>query len=337
MTENTATRMRFRHAVRAAIAEEMLRDERVFLIGEEVGHYQGAYKVSEGLLAQFGDKRIIDTPIAECGFAGLAIGAAMVGLRPIVEFMTWNFSAVAFDQLLNNAAKLRQMSGGQLCIPIVFRGPNGSARQVGAQHSQAMEHFYTHIPGLKVVAPGTPADAKGLLKASVRDDNPVVFLESETLYQFEGDVPGDDELLVPLGVGRVARAGSDATIISWSRMLQVSLQAAERLAAEGIDCEVVDLRTLRPLDEQIILDSVAKTHRAVVAYEGWPYGGVGAEVVDRIQRLAFDELDAPILRVTTLDVPMPYNAHLEQHVIAQPDRIIAAVKEVSYARSSWRA
>lgn len=327
------SRMRLRNAVRAAISEEMERDDRVFLIGEEVGHYQGAYKVSEGLLDKFGEKRVIDTPIAECGFAGLAIGAAMVGLRPIVEFMTWNFSAVAFDQLLNNAAKLRQMSGGQISIPIVFRGPNASARQVGSQHSHAMEHFYTHIPGLKVVAPATPADAKGLLKTSVRDDNPVVFLESETLYQFEGEVPDDEDYLVPLGVGHIAREGADATIISWSRMLQVSLQAAEQLAADGIECEVIDLRTLRPLDEQLIIDSVRKTHRAVVAYEGWPYGGVGAEVVDRIQRLAFDDLDAPVLRVTTRDVPMPYNARLEQYVIPQADRIIAAVKEASYARS----
>jgi pyruvate dehydrogenase E1 component beta subunit len=324
------TEMRYREAVRAAMAEEMERDERVYLIGEEVGHYQGAYKVSEGLLARFGEKRVIDTPIAEAGFAGLGIGSAIAGLRPIVEFMTWNFSAVAFDQILNNAAKLRQMSGGQLTVPIVFRGPNGSARQVGSQHSHAMEHFYCHVPGLKVVAPSTPADAKGLLKAAIRDDNPVVYLESETLYASKGEVPDDDDYVVPIGEGVVAREGSDVTIISWSRLVHVSLQAAEQLAGEGIDCEVIDLRSLRPLDEEILVRSLKKTHRAVVAYEGWPYGGVGAEIVDRLQRLAFDDLDAPVLRVTTRDVPMPYNAALEQYVIPQADRIVEAVKQVSY-------
>lgn len=321
--------MRFREAVREAIAEEMERDERVFLMGEEVAQYQGAYKVSEGLLERFGEKRVIDTPITEAGFAGIGIGAAMVGLRPIIEFMTWNFSAVAFDQILNNAAKLRQMSGGQLSVPVVFRGPNASARQVGSQHSHAMEHFYVHVPGLKVVAPATPADAKGMLKAAIRDEDPVIFLESETLYSIKGDVP-EGEHLVPFGKGRVAREGKDCTIISYSRMVHVALDAAEQLAAKGIDCEVIDLRSLRPLDEDILVASISKTHRAVVAYEGWPYGGVGAEVVDRIQRLAFDELDAPVLRVTTLDVPMPYNAKLEQHVIPQADRIVAAVESVTY-------
>ncbi len=323
--------MRYREAVREAIAEEMERDSRVFLMGEEVAQYQGAYKVSEGLLERFGEKRIIDTPITEAGFAGIGIGAAIVGLRPIIEFMTWNFSAVAFDQLLNNAAKLRQMSGGQLSVPIVFRGPNGSARQVGSQHSHSMEHFYVHVPGLKVVAPATPADAKGMLKAAIRDDDPVLFLESETLYSVKGDVPEGD-YVVPFGKGRIAREGKDCTLISYSRMVHVCLEAAEALAAKGIDCEVIDLRSLRPLDEEILVQSISKTHRAVVAYEGWPYGGVGAEVVDRIQRLAFDELDAPILRVTTLDVPMPYNAKLEQHVIPQADRVIAAVEAVTYRR-----
>jgi pyruvate dehydrogenase E1 component beta subunit len=322
--------MRFREAVRAAMAEEMERDERVFLMGEEVGEYQGAYKVSEGLLQRFGDKRVIDTPIAEAGFAGLGIGAAMAGLRPIIEFMTWNFSAVAFDQILNSAAKMRQMSGGQLCVPIVFRGPNASARQVGSQHSHAMEHFYAHVPGLKVVAPATPADAKGLLKASIRDDNPVIFLESETLYALKGEVPDDPEALVPIGQAKVVREGTDATIVSWSRIVQVSLQAAEALASEGIDCEVVDLRSLRPLDEDSVIASVQKTHRAVIAYEGWPYGGVGAEIVDRIQRRAFDALDAPVLRVTTRDFPMPYNAALEQYCIPQVERIVEAVKQVAY-------
>jgi pyruvate dehydrogenase E1 component beta subunit len=324
------TEMRFREAVRAAMAEEMERDDRVFLMGEEVGQYQGAYKVSEGLLERFGDKRVIDTPIAEAGFAGLGIGAAMVGLRPIIEFMTWNFSAVAFDPILNSAAKMRQMSGGQLAVPIVFRGPNGSARQVGSQHSHAMEHFYAHVPGLKVVAPATPADAKGLLKSAIRDDNPVLYMESETLYGLKGDVPDDAEALVPLGVGRIAREGTDCTLVSWSRIVHVCLEAAAQLEQEGLSVEVIDLRSLRPLDEQILVDSVKKTHRAVVAHEGWPYGGVGAEIVDRIQGRAFDELDAPVARVTTLDFPMPYNARLEQYCLPQPDRIVAAVKAVSY-------
>jgi pyruvate dehydrogenase E1 component beta subunit len=324
------TEMRYREAVRAAMAEEMERDERVFLMGEEVGHYQGAYKVSEGLLARFGEKRVIDTPIAEAGFAGLCVGAAMAGLRPICEFMTWNFSAVAFDQILNNAAKLRQMSGGQITVPIVFRGPNASARQVGSQHSHAMEHFYTHVPGIKVVAPATPADAKGLLKAAIRDDNPVLYLESETLYALKGEVPDDPELTVELGSGRVAREGKDVTIVSWSRIVHVALEAAEALKKDGVDAEVIDLRSLRPLDEELVFTSVRKTHRAVVAYEGWPYGGVGAEIVDRVQRACFDMLDAPVERVTTRDFPMPYNAALEQYCIPQADRIVEAVRKVSY-------
>src|SRR5262245_54183446 len=254
------------------------------------------------MLERFGEKRVIDAPITESGFTGISIGAAMVGLRPIVEYMTWNFSAVAFDQILNNAAKMRQMSGGQLHVPIVLRAPNGSARQVGSQHSHAMEHFYTHVPGLKVVAPATPADAKGLLKTAIRDDDPVLYMESETLYQLKGEVPDDPDRLVPMGVAAVAREGTDVTIVSYSRMVHVSLEAAAALEKEGISAEVVDLRSLRPLDEETILRSVTKTHRAVVAHEGWPYGGVGAEIADRIQRLAFDELDAPVLRVTTLDV-----------------------------------
>jgi pyruvate dehydrogenase E1 component beta subunit len=321
--------LRFREAVREAIAEEMERDERVFLMGEEVGAYQGAYKVSEGLLEKFGEKRVVDTPITEAGFAGVGVGAAIVGLRPIIEFMTWNFSAVAFDQILNNAAKLRQMSGGQLSVPIVFRGPNASARQVGSQHSHAMEHFYAHVPGLKVVAPATPADAKGMLKAAIRDDDPVVYLESETLYALKGEVP-DGDVLVPFGQARVAREGKDCTIVTYSRMVHVCVEAAEALAKEGIDCEVLDLRSLRPLDEGALAASVRKTHRAVVAYEGWPYGGVGAEIVDRIQRLAFEDLDAPVLRVTTLDVPMPYNARLEQLCVPQADRVAQAVRQATY-------
>jgi len=322
--------MRYREAVRAAMTEEMERDDRVYLIGEEVGHYQGAYKVTEGMLDKFGEKRVIDTPITESGFTGISIGAAMVGLRPIVEYMTWNFSAVAFDQILNNAAKLRQMSGGQVHVPIVFRAPNGSAKQVGSQHSHSMEHFYAHVPGLKVVAPAFPADAKGLLKTAIRDDDPVLFMESETLYGIKGEVSDDPELMVPFGVANVVREGTDVTIVSWSRMVHVSLEAAAALENEGISAEVIDVRSLRPLDEETIVRSVQKTHRAVVAYEGWPYGGVGAEIVDRIQRLAFDELDAPVLRVTTLDYPMPYNARLEAFVIPQSPRVVTAAKSVLY-------
>jgi pyruvate dehydrogenase E1 component beta subunit len=307
--------------------EEMERDDRVFLMGEEVGHYQGAYKVSEGMLDKFGERRVIDTPIAEAGFAGIGIGAAMVGLRPIIEFMTWNFSAVAFDQILNNAAKVRQMSGGQFNCPIVFRGPNASARQVASQHSHAMEHFYATIPGVKVVAPAFVDDAKGLLKAAIRDDNPVLVMESETLYSLKGEVP-DDLDIVPIGKARIAREGTDCTLVSYSRMTHVALEAAAALAKEGISVEVLDLRSLRPLDEEALIASVMKTHRCVVVHEGWPYGGVGAEIADRVQRLAFDWLDAPILRVTTMDVPMPYNAKLEQLCVPQPDRVIAAVKRV---------
>ena len=311
------------------MVEEMERDDRVFLMGEEVGHYQGAYKVSEGMLDKFGEKRVIDTPIAEGGFTGIGIGAAMVGLRPIIEFMTWNFSAVAFDQILNNAAKLRQMSGGQFNCPIVFRGPNASAKQVGSQHSHAMEHFYATIPGLKVVAPAYPSDAKGLMKAAIRDDNPVLVMESETLYSVKGEV-ADDQDAVPLGRANVVRQGRDVTVVAYSRMTHVAMDAAAQLEKEGVSVEVIDLRSLRPLDEDTLINSVEKTHRCVMVHEGWPYGGVGAEVADRIQRLAFDALDAPILRVATLDVPMPYNAKLEQLCIPQPDRVVAAVKRVLY-------
>ena len=319
--------LRYRDALREAMIEEMERDDRVFLMGEEVGHYQGAYKVSEGMLEKFGERRVIDTPIAEGGFAGVGIGAAMVGLRPIIEFMTWNFSAVAFDQILNNAAKLRQMSGGQFNCPIVFRGPNASARQVGSQHSHAMEHFYATVPGLKVVAPAFPADAKGLLKAAIRDENPVLVMESETLYGVKGDVPDEVEP-IELGRAQIVRRGKDLTIVAYSRMTHVALEAAKALEGDGVDVEVVDLRSLRPLDEATIVDSVARTHRCVVVHEGWPYGGVGAEISDRVQRLAFDDLDAPVLRVTTLDVPMPYNAKLELACMPSTARVIEAVKRL---------
>jgi pyruvate dehydrogenase E1 component beta subunit len=322
-----ARSVRYREALREAMIEEMERDERVFLMGEEVGHYQGAYKVSEGMLDKFGSKRVIDTPIAEAGFAGVGIGAAMVGLRPIIEFMTWNFSAVAFDQILNNASKLRQMSGGQFDCPIVFRGPNASARQVGSQHSHAMEHFYAHVPGLKVIAPAFPADAKGLLKSAIRDDNPVLVMESETLYGVRGEVPDGDQV-VPLGKAQVVRPGTDVTIVAYSRMTHVVLEAAAALEKLGISAEVVDLRSLRPMDEETVVASVERTHRCVVVHEGWPYGGVGAEIADRVQRAAFDALDGPILRVTTLDVPMPYSAKLEAACMPQADRVVATVKRL---------
>jgi pyruvate dehydrogenase E1 component beta subunit len=323
-----ATRtLRYREALREAMIEEMERDPNVLVLGEEVGHYDGAYKVTEGMLAKFGAQRVLDTPIAEAGFAGIAIGASMVGLRPIVEFMTWNFSAVAFDQILNNAAKLRQMSGGQLNCPIVFRGPNASAKQVGSQHSHAMEHFYATIPGLKVVAPAFPQDAKAMMKTAVRDDDPVCFMESETLYSVKGEV--DDAIeTIPFGLAKVVRPGTRCTLLAYSRMTHVCLEAATALAEKGIDVEVVDLRSLRPLDEETMVRSVRKTHHCVVVHEGWPYGGVGAEIVDRVQRLAFDSLDGPVLRVSTYDVPMPYNATLEQLCMPNAARVIAAVERL---------
>jgi pyruvate dehydrogenase E1 component beta subunit len=319
--------LRYREALREAMIEEMERDANVLILGEEVGHYDGAYKVTEGMLAKFGERRVLDTPIAEAGFAGIAIGAAMVGLRPIVEFMTWNFSAVAFDQILNNAAKLRQMSGGQLQCPIVFRGPNASAKQVGSQHSHAMEHFYATVPGLKVVAPAFPQDAKGLLKTAIRDNDPVCFMESETLYTLKGEV--DDSIeTVPFGLANVVRQGTRCTLVAYARMTHVCLEAAIALAEKGIDVEVVDLRSLRPLDEDTIIASVQKTHYCVVVHEGWPYGGVGAEVADRVQRLAFDSLDGPILRVANFDVPMPYNATLEQLCMPNASRVVATVERL---------
>jgi pyruvate dehydrogenase E1 component beta subunit len=311
--------------------EEMARDESIFLMGEEVGHYQGAYKVSEGLLSQFGEKRVIDTPIAEAGFAGIGVGAAMVGLRPIIEFMTWNFSFVAFDQIISNAAKIHQMSGGKLRVPIVFRGPNGAAKQVASQHSHSVDPFYVSIPGLYVVMPSTPRDAKGLLKSAIRCDDPVIFLEGETLYNLKGEVPdAEDEELIPLGKGRIAREGSDCTIVAWGAPFHTAMAAAEALSADGIECEVVDPRTLRPLDAELLVESVKKTNRCVVVHEHWPYAGPGAEIVDRIQREAFDYLDAPILRVGSLDVPMPYATNLENLVLPTVDRVVDAVRRTTY-------
>jgi len=320
----------YREALNQALREELQRDQNVFLMGEEVAEYDGAYKVSRGLLKEFGPMRIVDTPIAELGFAGIGVGAAMVGLRPVIEFMTWNFALLAIDQVVNAAAKLRYMSGGQIGCPIVFRGPGGSALQLGAQHSQALESWYAHVPGLKVVMPGTPADAKGLLKSAIRDDDPVVFIEGEMLYNAKGEVPEQDDFIIPLGKAEVKRAGSHVTMICHSKTVNIALKAAEQLAAENIEAEVVDLRTVRPLDTEAILASVAKTNRAVVLEEGWPFAGVGAQVVDLIQSEAFDLLDAPVLRVTGADVPMPYNKQLERLAKVDAAKAVAAAKRVLY-------
>lgn len=320
----------YREALNQALREEMERDPDVFLMGEEVGVYQGAYKVSRGLLEAFGPQRVVDTPIAELGFAGIGIGAAMVGLRPVIEFMTWNFALLAIDQVVNSAAKMLYMSGGQVKIPIVFRGPGGAALQLAAQHSQAFEAWYAHVPGLKVVTPATPYDAKGLLKSAIRDDNPVVFMEGEMLYNTKGEVP-DEEYAIPLGVAEVKRAGTDVTVICHSKTVAVAEKAAEQLAAEeGVSVEIVDLRTIRPLDVEAITASVRKTNRCVIVEEGWPFCGVGAQVVDELQRRAFDYLDAPVLRVTGADVPMPYNKYLERAAKPDPAKVVAAVKDVLY-------
>ena len=319
----------YRDALNQALREEMQRDADVFLMGEEVGVYQGAYKVSRGLLEEFGPKRVVDTPIAELGFAGIGVGAAMAGLRPVVEFMTWNFALLALDQIINSAAKMLYMSGGQLKMPIVFRGPNGAALQLGSQHSQAWESWLAHMPGLKVVAPATPADAKGLLKAAIRDDNPVIVLEGEMLYNTKGEVP-EGEHVVPIGRAEVKRAGSDVTLICHSKTVTVALKAAEQLQEQNVSAEVLDLRSLRPMDEPAILESIAKTNRAVVVEEGWPHCGVGAQVVDIIQRDAFDQLDAPVQRVSQADAPLPYNKHLERAAKASPEKVVAAARRVLY-------
>ena len=317
-----------RDALRDAMAEEMRRDDKVFLIGEEVAQYQGAYKVSRELLQEFGDQRVVDTPITEHGFAGLGVGAAMAGLKPIVEFMTFNFAMQAIDHIINSAAKTLYMSGGQITASVVFRGPNGAASRVGAQHSQDYSAWYAQVPGLKVIAPYDAADAKGLMKSAIRDPNPVVFLEHEMMYGLEFDVPEVEDWLVPIGKAKVRREGTDVTITAHSRMVGFALQAAEKLAEEGINCEVVDLRTLRPLDHETIVESVKKTSRLVSAEEGWGPMGVGAEVVARVIEHAFDYLDAPPLRVHQEDVPLPYAANLEALSLPGADKIIAAVKQV---------
>jgi pyruvate dehydrogenase E1 component beta subunit len=322
----------YRDALNQALREELTREENVFLMGEEVAEYNGAYKVSRGLLEEFGPMRIVDTPIAELGFAGIGVGAAMTGLRPIIEFMTWNFALLAIDQVVNAAAKMRYMSGGQVGCPIVFRGPGGAALQLGAQHSQAFESWYAHIPGLKVIAPATPADAKGLLKSAIRDDNPVVFMEGEMLYNTKGEVP-EDEYTIPIGKADRKREGSDVTLVCHSKTLSVALKAADKLAQEEISAEVLDLRTIRPLDTEAIFESVSRTHRCVVVEEGWPFAGVGAQVVYEIQKNIFDELDAPVLRVTQADVPMPYNRALEKAAKPDPDTVAATVKKVLYVEA----
>jgi len=320
----------YREALNQALAEEMERDPDVFLMGEEVGVYNGAYKVSKGLLDRFGDMRVVDTPITELGFAGLGTGAAMMGLRPVIEFMTWNFAILAFDQIFNAAAKMRSMSGGQFRMPVTFRGPTGAALQLAAQHSQALESQVAHYPGIKVVVPGTPADAKGLLKAAIRDDDPVAVFEGEMLYNMKGEVPEDDDFVIPLGVADLKREGSDVSIITHGKMIHVALQAAAQLEKDGIDAEVLDLRSLRPLDTEAILNTVAKTNRVVLLEEGWPYGGITATVAALIQEEAFDELDAPILRVTQADVPMPYAKGLEKAAKPSAELVVKKVNQVLY-------
>jgi pyruvate dehydrogenase E1 component beta subunit len=322
--------MTMRDALNQALKEELARDPSVFLMGEEVAEYQGAYKVTRGLLEEFGPKRVIDTPITELGFAGLGVGAAMAGLRPIVEFMTFNFSILATDQIINSAAKMLYMSGGQFKIPIVFRGPGGSAYQVSSQHSQALESWYAYFPGLKVVMPSTPADAKGLLKSAIRDDDPVIFIEQERMYGMKGEVPDDEDFIIPLGVAEVKREGTDATIIARSLMVPTALKAAEELEKDGVSCEVIDPRTIRPLDINAIVESVKKTNRVVIAEESHPFCGVAAEISAEINERAFDYLDAPVKRVSGADVPMPYAKNLEQLAVPDVEQIVTAVREVSY-------
>ncbi|MDP2781185.1 pyruvate dehydrogenase complex E1 component subunit beta [Devosia sp.] len=322
--------MTVRQALNEAMAEELRRDKDVFVIGEEVAEYQGAYKITQNLLQEFGPERIVDTPITEHGFAGLAVGAAFAGLKPIVEFMTWNFAMQAIDQIINSAAKQLYMSGGQVTAPMVFRGPNGVASRVGAQHSQDYSAWYSHVPGLTVIAPYSAADAKGLLKAAIRSPNPVIFLENEILYGSTGLVPKMDDFLLPIGKARIARKGADVTIVSFSMGMRYASQATEKLVAAGVDVELIDLRTLRPLDSDTVIESVKKTGRMVTVEEGWPQGGIGAELSARVMEAAFDYLDAPVMRVTGKDVPMPYAANLEKLALPHVDDVIAAVNAVTY-------
>lgn len=323
--------MTIRDALNAALREEILRDENVFIMGEEVAEYDGAYKVTRGLWKEFGDKRVVDTPITELGFAAVGVGAAMAGLRPVIEFMTWNFSILAADQIINHAAKMFYMSGGQFNVPIVFRGPNGSAYQVSSQHSQALEAFYANFPGLKIVMPSTAADAKGLLKSSIRDNNPVIFLEQETMYGMKGEVPDDEDFLVPLGVADIKREGKDCTIVARSFTVPQALQAAEIMQKDfDVSVEVVDPRTIKPLDIETIIASVKKTNRLVVAEESHAFASVGAEISHQVMEHAFDYLDAPVKRVSTVEAPMPYARNLEVLALPSVEKIVAAVKEVCY-------
>ncbi len=317
----------YREALNQAMREEMRRDARIFLIGEEVGYYQGAFKVSKGFVEEFGPQRVLDTPITEAGFTGLAIGAAMAGLHPIVELMTLNFGILAMDQIVNNAAKIRYMSGGQISVPMVIRGPGSAAHQLGAQHSQSLEAWFCHVPGIKVIAPATPHDAKGLLKSAIRDQNPVLFIEAQLLYGTKGEV-GDGEYTIPIGQAEVKRSGSDVTVVAYSKMLLLAMDAAEELSRDGIDVEVIDPRTLSPLDLDTIVASVKKTGRMVIVEEGWRFCGLGAQIADSVYTAAFDYLDGPIIRVTGEDVPMPYSRPLEDAAIPDRPRIIQAVKQV---------
>lgn len=319
----------FREALREAMSEEMRRDDKIFLMGEEVAEYNGAYKVSKGMLAEFGAKRVIDTPIAELGFAGIAIGAAMNGLRPLVEFMTFNFSLVAIDQVINSAAKMYSMSGGQYSVPIVFRGPTASAGQLGAQHSQAFENWFANCPGLKVVVPSTPYDAKGLLKSAIRDNDPIIFMESEQMYGDKGEIP-EGEYILPIGVADVKRIGTDVTIVTFGKITKVALKAAEELEKEGISAEVIDLRTVRPIDYDAIVNSVKKTNRLVIVEEAWPLASISSEITYMVQKNAFDYLDAPIRRITTADVPLPYAPTLIEESLPNVAKTVRVVKEVMY-------
>ncbi len=322
--------LQMREALRAALREEMLRDPNVFLMGEEVGEYNGAYKVSEGLLAEFGPKRVIDTPISELGFAAIGVGAAVAGLRPVIEFMTFNFALLAIDQVVNHAAKMLSMSGGQFAVPIVFRGPSGSAGQLAQQHSQSFENWYANVPGLKVVSPATPRDAKGLLKSAIRNDDPVIVMESELMYGLKGEVPEDPDFLIPIGQADIKRPGTDVTIVAFGKMVHVALDAAKLLEQEAISAEVIDLRTLRPIDYQTLIESLRRTNRMVIVEESWPLGGIASEVAFMMQRHAFDYLDAPIVRVTGADAPMPYAPTLVEAYLPSPQRVIEAAKYVTY-------
>jgi pyruvate dehydrogenase E1 component beta subunit len=318
--------IQFREALREAMTEEMRRDKNVFLLGEEVAEYNGAYKVSQGMLDEFGPKRVIDTPIAELGFTGIAVGASMNGLKPIVEFMTWNFAILAADQIINSAAKMMQMSGGQYHCPIVFRGGNGTAGQLGATHSQSFEAFYAHVPGLKVITPSNPADAKGLLKAAIRDEDPVVFLESEKMYGDKGDVP-EGEYIIPIGVADIKRKGTDVTLVSFGKIMKLALETAEILAKENIEVEVIDLRTIRPLDYGTIVESIKKTNRCVVLEESWPLASISSEIAYHVQRYAFDYLDAPVMRVTQSDTPFAFSPSLIDEALPNVKRLIEAIKK----------